>query len=163
MESSCGCTTTELVQRHYDPGQTGEIIARYTVAGHMGLQTKTLAVWSSDRPDPTTLTLAIHIPEIARLQPAFVTWAHDEPPTPKTITLDMLQPITPKDIDVESSSTDVSTELRTLAKGRKYLLVVTPARTGQFVHAILTVHCRFGEKEQTFRSYATVQPPLTRQ
>ena len=163
VESSCGCTTTELAQRHYEPGQTGEIVARYTVAGHMGLQTKTLAVWSSDRTDPTTLTLAIHIPEIARLQPAFVTWTHDETPAPKTITLDMLQAVMPRDITVESSSTDVSAELRTQIKDRKYQIVVTPAQTGQFVHAILTVHCRFGEKEQVFRSYATVQPPLSRQ
>ena len=163
VESSCGCTTAELVQRHYEPGQTGEIVARYTVAGHMGLQTKTLAVFSSDRPDPTTLTLAIHIPEIARLEPAFVTWAHDEAPSPKIVTLDMLQAVTPKDINVESSSTDVTAEIRTLVKDRKYQLVVTPARTGQFIHTILTIHCRFGEKEQTFRSYATVQPPLSRQ
>ncbi len=75
----------------------------------------------------------------------------------------MLQAVTPRDINVESSSTDVTAELRTVVKDRKYQLVVTPARTGQFVHAILTVHCRFGEKEQTFRSYATVQPPLSRQ
>ncbi len=162
VESSCGCTTAELVQRHYEPGQTGEIVARYTVAGHMGLQTKTLAVWSSDQPEPTTLTLAVHIPEIARLQPAYVTWTHEEPPVPKTITLDMLQAVTPKDINVESSSTDVSIELRTLVKDRKYQVVVTPAQTSQFVHAILTIHCRFGEKEQTFRSYATVQPSLSR-
>ena len=161
VESSCGCTTAELVQRHYEPGQTGEIVARYTVAGHMGTQTKTLAVLSSDRAAPTTLTLAIHIAEIARLQPAFVTWAHDEPRTPKTITLDMLQAVAPRDVNVESSSTEVSAELRTVVKDRKYQLVVTPAGTGQFVHAILTIHCRFGEKEQTFRSYATVQPPLS--
>ena len=84
----------------------------------MGLQTKTLAVWSSDRADPTTLTLAIHIPEVARLQPANVTWTHDEAPAPKTITLDMLQAVTPKDISVESSSTDVSAEMKTLVKDR---------------------------------------------
>ena len=97
IESSCGCTTTELAQRHYEPGQSGDIVAHYAVAGHMGAQKKTLAVWSSDHPDAaTTLTLVVHIPEIARLQPAFVTWAHDEANKPKIITLEMLQDIPPK-------------------------------------------------------------------
>ena len=163
VESSCGCTTAELTQRHYDPGQSGEIVARFTVAGRMGVQNKTLAVWSSDQPIPTTLVLIVRIPEIAHLQPVFVTWAHDEPAKPKVITLEMLQDIPPKDITVQSSNSAISAELQTVLKEHKYQLVVTPTQTSQFASAILTVHCRFGDREQTFRTYATVQPPLSRQ
>ena len=163
VESSCGCTTTQLAERHYGPGQSGEIVARYTVGGHMGLRKNTIAVSSSDQAEITTLKFDVHIPEIAHLQPEFVTWAHDEATAPKTIELDMLQDISPKDIAVQSSNTGVTAVMETLVKDHKYQIVVTPARTSQFVHAVLTVHCRFGDKEQTFRTYATVQPPLSRE
>ena len=162
VESSCGCTTTELTERHYEPGARGEIVARYTVSGHMGLQRKTVAVSSSDRPDVTTLTLVVRVPEVARLQPAFVTWAHDEPAKPKIITMEMLQDVAPRDITVQSSNSEMAAELQPVA-GPKYHLVITPVRTSQFLHAVLTIRCRFGDKEQTFRSYATVQPPLSHQ
>ena len=163
VESSCGCTTTQLDKRHYEPGQSGEIVARYTVGGHMGLRKNTVAVSSSDQAEVTTLSFIVHIPEIAHLEPAFVTWAHDEINKPKSITLDMLQDATPRDIAVQSSNASVTATLETLVKDRKYRMVVTPARTSEFLHAVLTVHCRFGDKEQTFRTYATVQPPLSRQ
>lgn len=163
VESSCGCTTTELSERHYEPGKSGEIVARYTTAGHMGFQKKTIAVFTSSQPEPATLTLIVHIPEIMSIQPAFVTWAHDESTKPKVITLELLQDTPLKDIAVQSSNAAVGVALQPIVKDRKYLLTVTPAQTGQFVHAILTVHCLFGSKEQTFRTYATVQPPLSRQ
>ena len=163
VESSCGCTTAELTQRHYEPSASGEIVARYTVGGHMGLQKKTLAVSSSDRPDTTTLTLVVHIPEIAHLEPAFVTWAHGETNKPKLITLEMLQNIALKDITVQSSNSEITAELRPLVAARRYQLVVTPSQTSQFLHAILTIQCQFGDRVQMFRTYATVQPPLSRQ
>ena len=129
----------------------------------MGLQKKTVAVSSSDRPDAITLTLVIHIPEIAHLQPSFVTWTHDEPNKPKIITMDMLQDTEAKDLAVQSSNSEVTAELQPAVAGRKYQLIITPARTSQFLHAVITVHCRFGDKEQSFRTYATVQPPLSHQ
>lgn len=162
VESSCGCTTTELAKRHYEPGQGGEIVARYTIGGHLGIQTKTIAVSSSDQPEATTLSIVAHIPEVARMEPSFVTWTHNEATRPKIITLEMLQEVAPGDISVQSSNAGVATELRPVVKNRKYELVVTPARTSEFLHAILTIHCRFGGQEQTFRTYATVQPPLSR-
>ena len=70
-----------------------------------------------------------HIPEVARMQPSFVTWTHDEATRPKIITLEMLQEVAPEDISVQSSNAGVATELRPVVKNRKYELVVTPART----------------------------------
>ena len=158
IESSCGCTTAELEQRHYEPGASGDIIARYTVGSHVGLQTKTISVATSDREQPTTLTLAIQIPEILRISPPYVAWQHGEPPKPKQITLELLQDTPVKDIAVQSSNAGVAVTMETLVKGHKYRLDITPAQTTEVVFATLTIHCQYGDEDKTFRAYATVKP-----
>ena len=158
IESSCGCTTAELTQRHYAPGESGDIVARYTVGSHVGRQDKTIAVFTNDREAPTTLTLSIQIPEVLRIAPPFVAWKHAEDAKTKTITLEQLQEAPVEDISVQSSNAGISVALQTLAKGRKYRLDVTPAQTAQTSFATLTIRCRYGEEEKTYRAYATVKP-----
>ena len=160
IESSCGCTTTELEQRHYGPGASGDIIARYTVGDHVGLQTKTIAVTSSDREQPTMLTLEVQIPEILRIAPPYVSWKHGEPPKAKQITLEQLQDAPISNIAVQSSNAGVSVAMQTLVKGRKYRLDIAPAQTDQTTFATLTIRCQYGEEEKTFRAYASVKPEV---
>ncbi len=157
IESSCGCTTAELEQRHYEPGASGDIVARYTVGSHVGLQTKTIAVIASDRDQPTILTLAIQIPEILRIAPPYVSWKHGEAAKTKQITLELLQDTPIKDIAVQSSNATMSVTMETLVKGRKYRLDITPARTDDTIFATLTIHCQYGDEDKTFRAYATVK------
>ena len=49
--------------------------------------------------------------------------------------------------------------MTTLVKGRKYRLDITPAQTAQTAFATLTIRCRYGDEEKTYRAYATVKPP----
>ena len=160
IESSCGCTTAELEQRHYEPGQSGDIVARYTVGSHVGLQTKTIAVITSASDEPTILTLAVQIPEILRITPPYVTWKHDEATTAKHITLELLQATPISDITVQSSNAGVAVAMEEVVKGRKYQLNVTPAQTKQLIFATLTIRCVYGEEEKTFRAFATVRPAV---
>ncbi len=158
IESSCGCTTAELEQRHYEPGASGDIVTRYTVGDHVGLQTKTIAVASSDREQPTILTLAVRVPEILRITPPYVTWKHGEAPKSKQITLEQMQDTPISNIAVQSSNAGVSVAMQTLVKGRKYRLDIAPAQTDQTTFATLTIRCQYGEEEKTFRAYASVKP-----
>ena len=158
VESSCGCTTTALEKRTYKPGEDGEIVAKYTVGAHTGLQRKTLLVMTDDGLPPTTLTLVAHIQEILRVTPTAVTWSHHEATAPKRISLELMQDVPFDEISVESSVPGVTATLVPLTKGRKYSLVVTPGQTDNFLLAKLTIHCRFGSEEKTFVAYATVKP-----
>ena len=158
IESSCGCTTAELAQRHFAPGESGDIVARYTVGGHVGQQTKTVAEFTTDRDTPTTLTLAVQIPEVMRITPPYVSWKHAETGKPKAITLEQLQDTPIDDISVQSSSAAMTVTLQTLVKGRKYRLDVTPAQTTQTAFATLTIRCRYGTEEKEYKAYATVKP-----
>ena len=158
IESSCGCTTAELEQRHYEPGASGDIVARYTVGDHVGLQTKTIAVVASDREQPTILTLAVQIPEILRITPPYVTWKHGEEARAKQITLELLQDTPISNIAVQSSNAGINVAMQTLVKGRRYRLDITPGQTEQTTFATLSIHCQYGEEDKTFRAYATVKP-----
>lgn len=160
VESSCGCTTVALEKRHYEPGEGGEIVARYTIADHTGVQKKTVLVATGDGASPMELGLTVRIPEVLRITPSFVTWKHGEAPAPKTIVLELVQPDTTlKDIAVQSSNGSVTADLQPLSKGHKYKVTVSPGHTDQNLFATLTIRCQFGDTEKVFRSYATVQPP----
>ena len=158
VESSCGCTTTALEKRTYKPGEAGEIVAKYTVGAHTGLQRKTLIVLTDDGLPPTTLTLVAHIQEILRVTPTAVTWSHHEATAPKRISLELVQDAPFDDISVESSVPGVTATLVPVTRGRKYNLIVSPGQTDSFLLAKLTIHCRFGQEEKTFVAYATVKP-----
>ena len=158
VESSCGCTTTALEKRAYKPGESGEIVARYTVGAHTGRQEKTLLVQTDDGHAPTTLTLVVHIPEILRVTPATAAWTHNEAATPKHIALELKQDGAIDEISVESSSPRMAAKVVPVAKGRKYDLIVSPETTDRFLYARLTIHCRFGAEQKMFTAYATVAP-----
>ncbi len=160
VESSCGCTTTQLEKRVFKPQESGEIIAHYTVGAHTGVQRKTLLVSTDDGSAPVTLTLEAQIPVILRITPGFVTWSHNEHTAPKSITLELLQDAPLDDIQVESTSPNVNMELAPLVKGRRYTLTVTPRQTDRFLYSKLTIHCRFGKEEKLFIAYATVKPAV---
>ena len=158
VESSCGCTTAALEKRIYKPQESGEIVAKYTVGTHTGLQRKTLLVLTDDGTAPTTLTLVAHILEILRVTPSVVSWSHNEATAPKHISLELVQDAPFDEISVDSSSPHATAKLVPVTKGRKYDLVVIPEQTDRFLLAKLTVHCRFGAEEKTFVAYATVKP-----
>ena len=158
VQSSCGCTTVALAKRHYEPGEGGEIVAQYTAGEHTGLQKKNVLVATNDGAEPVELTLAVQIPEVLRITPSFVTWKHNEAPTPKVVTVEMEQETPLKDIDLQSSSAGVTAELKTITKGQKYQIIVTPNHTDQNLFSTLTMRCKFGDTERVFRTYATVQP-----
>lgn len=158
VESSCGCTTVNLEKRHYEPRESGEIVARYTIGTQTGAQKKTVQVETNDGKGPTVLTLNIQIPEILRIQPSFVQWNHGEATTPKIITLEMLQDTPAKDLAVQSTAANFTADLKTLVPGRKYELTVRPKSTDQHQFSTLNIRCRFGEDEKVFRAFAAVRP-----
>ena len=159
VESSCGCTVATLEKRHYEPHESGEIVAKYTLGAAIGAQQKTVQVTTNDGREPTVLTLNIQIPEVLRIKPAFLAWKHGETPAAKTITLEMLQDVPVKDISAQSSAAGFTTELKPLIPGKKYELAVRPVDTEQRQFSTLNIRCRFGEEDKTFRAYATVRPP----
>ncbi len=159
VESDCGCTTADLVQRHYEPGQGGEIVARFTLGNHVGPQRKTVAVKTNDQSEPTILTLVTDIPEMVRIKPAFVTWSKGDEKKPKSLVLETVNDLVLQDIDLKNSNPSMKVEMEPLVKGHKYQITVTPGSTDGFAFSTLSLDCRFGKDvTRTFHTYATVKP-----
>ena len=158
VQTSCGCTTATLVQRHYVPGLGGEIVARYTLGQRVGLQTKTVAVATSDSTEPVTLTLVVHPVEWLRAQPTFVTWKATDPTTPKTIALAPVQTAPPvEDLSVQSSDPDVAAELVADPESGKYQMRIIPKETDHAHFSTLTVRFHVRGQQKTLRCFAIVQ------
>lgn len=159
IESSCGCTTAELDKRTYAPGESGEILAKFTVGARLGIQTKTIAVKTRGVEQPVTLTLIVDIPEILRIRPTVVFWVQGEASKPKTMTIEV-QPDTPVEkMTVLCSNAVMTPVLKEVTKGLRYELTVTPGRTDKVLFSMLTLNCEFGKGVvKSFRAYATVKP-----
>lgn len=161
VESSCGCTVVSLEKRHYEPHESGEILARYTVGSQVGEQTKTVQVETNDGRPATILTLSVHVPQVLSIQPPFLVWKHGESPNPKTISLEVAPEFSAKDVSVQSSADGFVADVIQLVPGRKYELTVRPRprSTDQHQFSTLTIRCHFGDQEKLFRAYATVRAP----
>lgn len=174
VQTSCGCTTAQLPKRRFEPGEHGEILARFEAGERVGRQEKTIAVETDDGAGgPTTLRLVAEIPEGARLRPAFVFWFRGEEPVPKTLTLEssadgaaggMAPRLT--GVRVESSIDSMKVETREVTPGQRWELTVHPAQMDQLVISTLRVVCRFepaaaggpGGGERTLKAYAAIKP-----
>lgn len=161
--TSCGCTTADLAQRHYEPGQSGEIVARYTVGTHSGLQQKLIAVSTSDRNQATILTLDVHIPQALKIVPSAVSWEHGEEPKPKVIRVELAVPGRLSDLRAVSQNPAVTVLVRETAPGKCYELTVAPASTAIFCFASITINFQIDGKEaSTAYATASVKPaPIT--
>ncbi len=158
VETSCGCTSAKLDQRHIQPGEGGDIVITYKRGSHTGLQKNVIEVETSDQP-PVMLTLLVHIPEVLEIQPAFVTWTHQEAKTPKAIALKLIVAGKITALDVQSSDPFVAVATEAVVPGKEYRLVVSPHGVDHFLRAILSITCELdGGEKKTFTSYATVQP-----
>jgi hypothetical protein len=161
VETSCGCTSAKLAQSHFEPGQGGDIVVTYRRGPRTGSQKNLIEVQTGDQP-PTLLTLLVHIPEVVRLDPAFVTWTHQEAKTPKTILLKLVVPGKITALDVQSSDPAIRAEARPVVAGQEYRLVISPPDSAHFLRAVLSITCELdGKARKTFTSYATVQPEET--
>ena len=161
VQTSCGCTTATLEQRHFEPGQHGEIVTRYTVGEHVGPQKKMILVSASDHPFPTTLTLTVYIPELVHIQPPSVTWQPGESTVAKIIGIEAVQAATTlRDVSVQSSNPVLKAQLQPGAAPGKYQISVVPAATDRPVFTMLTIRCHVGAEEKTFHAFASVQAAL---
>jgi hypothetical protein len=160
VQTSCGCTTVALAQRHYEPGESGEIVAHYVVGDRVGLQKQTILVVTSDNPVATTLNLVVHIPELVHVRPTSVTWQLNESNTAKIITLETIdaKSLPLKDVTVVSSYDAVTTSVKPVLPGSEYEISVSPKATSNQLFANLTIHCSLGGQPKTLHTYASVRP-----
>lgn len=138
-QSSCGCTVAQLARKVYAPGESGTIRAVFSIGGRTGKQVKTIAVFTSERPDdPHLLRLETDIPKVYEVSPRIVYWMRDEEPEPKRIEI-TFNPDSPANITGVTEAgarADFDYTIETLEPGLRYRMEVWPTSTAERTRAV---------------------------
>jgi hypothetical protein len=86
VRSTCGCTTTTLEKTTYQPGESGEIIADFSLGDRGGMQDKLIEVYHDHAP-PQVLHLRADLPPGPTIAPNFVSWLRFEDPVVRTVAI----------------------------------------------------------------------------
>lgn len=129
--SSCGCTIPELEKTVYRPGETGRLKAVFNFDGRTGVQEKNITVRTDEPASPIhVLTLRVHIPEFARVQPGFLLWSPGMERAARRIRVEFRHDSPVRLVRVLDPSGKFSCEVRPLAGGRHYEVLISPPRSG---------------------------------
>jgi Protein of unknown function (DUF1573) len=138
VSSSCGCTVAEVDKKTYLPGESGQIIARFTFGNRKGLQSKVITVGLSDGTEKQ-LGLNVSILEPLTLKPGLLLWQVGESSSPKSVRLTAAKGVPVRIRSVSSSSPRVSTQLHVNAEASDYTLTVAPADTAEKLSTVVTI------------------------
>lgn len=95
VESSCGCTTTELEKRAYAPGEAGEIKAVFTFGERSGKQVKHIKVNTDERGNRLhQLSLEVDILKEVGLEPKLLSWSKSGEPESQRLIIRLHDPDT---------------------------------------------------------------------
>ena len=144
FDKTCSCISVQVTDGKltYAPGETGEIRASFEMQNFAGVVNKTVVLWlDSDPPEKPsiTLTVEVHIPVLVVLKEKTLKWQIGAKPETQTIeiTVDYSKPI--KILSTNCTSENFKVELKTLAEGKHYELLVTPAETKEPGLAIIRI------------------------
>ena len=130
-DPTCSCLKVEISggKRTYAPGESGIIRTTFDVGNSTGVVDKGVAVFlDKDPPANPSLQLRvnIHIPVLIALEPKTLNWEIGGKAETKTIHIQIADGKMVDVLSAASSNPIFVTELKTLEKGSKYELLVTP-------------------------------------
>lgn len=145
ISSSCGCTVPALEKRTYAPGESGEIVAKFTFGGRLGRQVKTVAV-TTDEPGarPTVLTFDVEIPEVITARPLFLLWRRGDAVAAKAVAVRVVDVSSVDDLSVQVGDERFAAELQPTDEPGEYRLLVTPRSTDIAANAAIRLTARAG-------------------
>jgi hypothetical protein len=130
-DSGCSCLKIEISggKLKYAPGESGVVRTTFEMGNFSGTVDKMVALWIDDDPvdNPSTrLTVRVHIPVLVELEPKTLKWDLGTKADPQIIRIQMAEGKSIRVTGVTSSSESFACELKTVEKGGKYDLIVTP-------------------------------------
>jgi hypothetical protein len=144
VQTSCDCLEATSDRKLYQPGESGEIRARFTVGDRIGLYERVVTVVTDEPGDPVRLLLQIEVPEVATLAPRSVAWKKDEPAAEKTVELTAAPGLEIVFADAQATNDAFTVRLETVEAGRHYRLHLKARDTKQPISAAIRV---FGKEK----------------
>ncbi len=163
VKTSCGCTTAVSGKHEYKPGEEGSIDATLSV-GSLAGDTMTKKIYVRYREKGETkvdeLSISAYAPEYVRQSRKALSWDHGMLVLPQRVIFSVVhhEPIHLR--EVVASRSGFTFELKTIAPGRKYELIVAPEPNATSPsYATLEVLADFPpEKPFVYQVQARLQP-----
>ncbi|MBK1857842.1 DUF1573 domain-containing protein [Cerasicoccus arenae] len=112
VKTSCGCTTTDLDKKVYQPGEKGEIKGNFKIGDRQGVQRKSITIKTNDLGQPEIkLELMVEIPQPLSLKPGLLFWRLGSDPDAKVIEVESNEEFGIEIVSVESASEDFNVQL----------------------------------------------------
>jgi len=164
-DSGCSCLKIEISggKLKYAPGESGVVRATFEMGNFSGTVDKMVALWinddSVDNPS-TRLTVRVHIPVLVGLEPKTLKWDLGAKADPQIIRIQMAEGESIRVTGVSSSSESFACELKTVEKGEKYDLIVTPRNIDTPGMTVIRVEtdCAIS-KHRVQQAFAVVRKP----
>jgi Protein of unknown function (DUF1573) len=130
IDSGCACIKESVDPKIIPPGGAARISAVYTTDKISGTAEKIITI-STDQPRvrDVFLTVKLEMDPIYHIDNELSTWARGSPPTPKTVTFEVVRNTPIHLLEVKSSRTEITAEVEVVEKGRKYLIHIKPSST----------------------------------
>lgn len=130
LESTCSCLEASMDKGTYAPGEKGTGRAVFKVSSFVGRHEKTLHLHLDDPAAPEqVLTFVLDVPVVVSIEPNLLEWTVGEAPTPKEMVFKMVGADPLQITKITPTRENVRYELKEIARGREYRLIVTPATT----------------------------------
>lgn len=157
--SSCGCTTAELGQRVYEPGEQGEIKTRFEVGGRTGQRRNVVQVQTDDPAHPSvSLAFVVDIPTLVTITPRLVQWRVGAPQETQSVFVQMNPDANVEITGVKVDDTNFKAVLVQGDTPHDYRLELTPLQINSPARAVFALQTEPKVKnEDNFTFYAFVR------
>lgn len=148
VETSCSCTTVEVSQKTYAPGEPGKVRVTFEVGPRVGKQEKIVEVVTDDvSAAKTSLGLVVNIAELLRATHRFVMWRIGDPNERKSVDISCLAGKTITHIEAAGEDSAVSVRVETLAPGTAYRVWLQPTSTEKMTALPVKCTAYFGDRK----------------
>ncbi|MEO5916147.1 MAG: DUF1573 domain-containing protein [Luteolibacter sp.] len=165
-DPTCSCLKVVVSggKLKYAPGESGVIRTIFDVGNATGTVEKGVAIWLDNDPAPTPsvhLQVNIHIPVLVELTPSkTLSWDVGGKAETQTIHVTMAEGNSINVTGVKVKDT-FTCELKTIEKGSKYDLLVTPTSTEVPDLGIIRIETDSKiEKQKTQQAFAVIRKPI---
>lgn len=164
-DAGCSCVAVgvESGKLVYQPGESGVIRAKFDMSNYSGDVEKPVSIWldnDSEKAPSLRLVVKVHIPEVLKIDSKTVKWDIGGLATPQTIhlTVEGEDPI--KVVSVSSSNPNFQHELKVVAEGKSYDLVVKPLDTSAPGLAVFRIEtdCKI-ERHKFKQAFSVIRKP----
>ena len=157
--TNCECLDASTDQKIYQPGQSGRLLARFTVGDRLGVYQRSITVETDERAAPSTqLSISIEVPESVALSQRTLNWRKGGPEVEQTI---FIRPGPGLVVDfhtAQATNDDFIVHLKTIKTGEVYRLSVKPKSTKKEANAAIRISGRDSSgRDVLVSAYANVK------